>query len=113
MATLIIVVLAGLAFTYFALQNTVSVTLQLVQYTLPNVPLFAVAAGALLVGLILSWIINLTQNIGNIFMLRGKERTIQDYKKENLELTKEMHHLELENARLKAETEDDGDDKSL
>lgn len=46
-------------------------------------------------------------------MMRGKENRIKDYKKENAELTKEIHKLQLENTRLKAETGDSGDDKSL
>ena len=43
----------------------------------------------------------------------GKESKIKDYKKEHAELLKEIHQLELENTRLKAETNAPSDDKSL
>lgn len=85
----------------------------MLQYSIPDVPLFAVAAGGLLLGLIISWIISFLQSIGTLFTLRGKEHTITDYKKENAELIRQVHQLELENVRLKAETKDEGDDKSL
>lgn len=45
--------------------------------------------------------------------MRGKEHTIKDYKKENAELVRQIHQLELENVRLKAETKEVDDDKSL
>lgn len=45
--------------------------------------------------------------------MRGKENKIRDYKKENAEITKKLHQLELENAKLKAETNTSGDDKSM
>jgi hypothetical protein len=83
------------------------------QYSLPSVPLFAVAAGGLLLGLVTSWIISLLQNIGTAFALRGKERTIADYKKENADLLRQVHQLELENVRLKTETHEVDDDNSL
>lgn len=64
-------------------------------------------------GLLLSWIIALINNIGTGFSMRGKENKIRDYKKENAEITKKLHQLELENAKLKAETNTSGDDKSM
>lgn len=45
--------------------------------------------------------------------MRGKESKIKDYKKENAELMKRNHQLELENTRLQAETNAPRDDKSL
>lgn len=63
--------------------------------------------------MLLSWIISLINDIANGLAIRGKESTIKDYKKENIELTKRVHQLELENTRLKALNDQDDDDNSL
>lgn len=69
--------------------------------------------GALLVGLLLAWIISLVNDVSTGLTIRGKESKIKDYSKENAELLKANHQLELENTRLKAETNALDDDKSL
>lgn len=69
--------------------------------------------GALLVGLFLSWIISLINGIGTDFTIIGKENKIKNYKKDMAELTKRIHQLELENTKLKAETNTRIDNKSL
>ena len=56
---------------------------------------------------------SLFNDIGTSLTLSGKENKIKDYKKENVELAKRIHQLELENTRLKAETNTADDDKSL
>jgi hypothetical protein len=72
-----------------------------------------VVVGALLIGLFLSWIISFINSITVGMAMRGKESKIKDYKKENNEYLKQIHKLELENARLKGETDSLEDDKSL
>ena len=113
MATLIITVLLGLAMAFFATQNTRPITLNLFNNELTNIPTYIVVIGTLLVGLLLSWIISLVNDIANGMTMRGKESKIRDYKKENAELTRRNHQLELENTKLKAETDSPDDDKSL
>ncbi len=100
MATLIVTILMGLVITYFATQNTDSITLHFLNYTLPGIPLYAVVVGALLLGLFLSWLNSLVKGIATGATLRGKESKIKGYGKENAELTRKIHQLELENARL-------------
>jgi uncharacterized integral membrane protein len=113
MATLIVTILFGLIIGYFATQNTDLISLKFLQYTVPNIPTYIVVVGSLLVGLFLSWIISLVNDISNGFAMRGKENKIKDYKKESADLTKKVHQLELENTRLKAETNTVTDEKSL
>lgn len=113
MATLIVTVLLGLVIAFFATQNTGTISLYFSNYTFSGIPIYIVVVGALLVGLFLSWIISLINDIGTGFTLMGKENKIKDYKKENTELLKDIHQLELENAKLKAETNTPEDDKSL
>lgn len=113
MATLIITVLFGLIIAYFAAQNTGVISLNFLNYTTPSIPTYIVVVGALLVGLLLAWIISFVKDIETGFTIRGKESKIKDSGKENVELLKSNHQLELENTKLKAETNAPLDDKSL
>ena len=113
MATLIITILFGLGFTYFAIQNTGTVTLNFLSYSFSGIPTYLVVVGALLVGLLFSFIISLFKDIETGFTMRGKENKIKDYKKENVQLLKENHQLELENTRLKATKNAALDDRSM
>lgn len=113
MATLIVTVLFGLLIAYFATQNSGSISLNFLNYTIPGIPIYIVVAGTLLVGLLFSWIISIVNGIATDFTLRGKDSKIKDYRKENAELVKKNHQLELENARLSTTTNEPLDDKSL
>lgn len=113
MATLIFTVLVGLVIAYFATQNTGPITLNFLDYTTPGIPAYVAVVGALLVGLLLAWIISLIHDVATGMKIHGKESAIKDYAKENAELVKKIHQLELENTRLKAENHSPEDDKSL
>ncbi len=112
MATLIVTVLFGLIIAYFAIQNTAVISLNFLNYTM-GIPAYIVIVGALLVGLFFSWIISLFNDVVTGFTMRGKDSKIKDYRKENAEYLKQIHQLELENTRLKTETNAPADDKSL
>ena len=112
-ATLIVTLLFGLLIAYFATQNTGTISLNFLSYSLPGIPVYIVVVGALLVGLGLSWMVSLVNGIATDFTIRGKDGKIKGYKKETAELTKKNHQLELENTRIKAETNSPTDDKSL
>ncbi len=113
MINLIATVLFGLIIAYFAAQNTGVMSLHFLHYQIQSVPMYIVVVGALLLGLFLSWIISLVNAVSTGFTMRGKETKIKDYVKENAELLKLNHQLELENARLKGETDEPEDSKSL
>lgn len=113
MATLIITVLLGLIIAFFAIQNTAVISLNFFNYKLPGIPTYIVVVGALLVGLFLSWIISFVNGIITGFTIRDKDSQIKNYKNENAQYLKQIHQLELENARLMAETNAPADDKSL
>lgn len=69
--------------------------------------------GSLLVGLILSYLVQLLINIFTYFEIRGKTREIKTGKDEILNLTKTVHQLELENERLKHTDAEVSDPNSL
>jgi uncharacterized membrane protein len=101
MLNIIYLLLTGSVFAYLAKDNLAPVTLSLANYTIPNIPLFFVIVGSLLVGLVLSYILQIVSNIANSFVLRGTRLEIKTGKNEILDLTKRIHQLELENEKLK------------
>ncbi len=103
MFSLILLVVVGLLFGYFATQNAVHTQVTLAGYPITDTPLYAIIGVALLLGLLLAWIISLSDSIMAALKLRGKEHTIRDAQKTNKELTQKITSLELENARLKGE----------
>lgn len=114
MATLIVTVLFGLIIAFFATQNSGAISLNFLSYTIPGIPVYIVVAGALLLGLFLSWIISIVSSISTGLTLRGKDHKIKDIRRENADLTKRIHQLELENSSLEARVKGHNpDNKSL
>ncbi len=114
MEVIILAVIVGLGIAYFAAQNTVLITLHFASYTISNLPLYLIVAGSLLLGLLLAWIFSLVSSFSSKITLHGKENKIKEEERTIAELTKEIHHLELENTRLKERYgEESRDDKSL
>ena len=91
----------GSGLAYISKFNLTSVSVNLGLYTISNVPLFYVIIGSLLVGLIISYLMQLLRNISNSFALRSNKKEIKTSQEEILELTKRVHQLELENEKLK------------
>lgn len=114
MEIIIFAVIVGSGIAYFATQNTNLISLHLGPYLTPEVPLYFVIIGTLLLGLLLSWIFSLVNSISSKMTLHGKENEIKKDEKTIAELTKEIHQLELENTRLKEKSgEGNSDNESL
>lgn len=103
MLTLIIMVLLGIGFAYFAAQNTTAVDIQLAHYQLPTIPLYILALGSLLLGIFISWIISLANGVSSLFLRYQKDSKIKDKESTIEKLTARLHKVELENAKLKGE----------
>lgn len=101
MITLILILLVGGVFVYLAQNNLIPVTLHLGSTVISNIPLFYVIIGALLTGLILAYLIHIINSVFVAFSMHGKDTKIKQGKSEIVDLTKRIHHLELENERLK------------
>lgn len=114
MEVIILAVVVGSGIAYFATQNTSLVTLHFGPYTLLNIPLYLVVTATLLLGLLLAWIFSLVNSLSSKITLHGKESKIKAAEKTIVELTKQIHQLELENVRLKEKSgEEEYDSKSL
>lgn len=103
MFILLLAVIVGLAFSYFAVQNTAGVTVHFMQYTVPKVPLYLVAMFSLLVGRFISWLLSLVNGLFSALELFGKDRALKQSVQTHSQLQERVHKLEVENARLKGE----------
>lgn len=101
MLTLILFLVIGSALVYVSKYNFTSVNLNLGVYTLSDIPLFYVIIGSFGIGLILSYLVYLVRAISTSFTLHGKNKEIKKDQDEILELTRQVHQLELENEKLK------------
>jgi len=112
MLVLILLLVVGSLLVYISKYNFMPVSVNLGVYVLSNVPLFYVIIGSLVIGLALSYLINLVQSISTSFTMRGKDNEIKKEKGEVLELTKRVHQLELKNVKLEHESGTEPEDKN-
>jgi putative membrane protein len=104
MFSLILLVIVGLGFGYFATQNTQQVTLMIINNSVPSIPLYIVMGITLLIGFGICWIISLSDTFSSFLTIRGKNNTIKDSKKTIQDLSKKVKELEIENAKLQTES---------
>ena len=101
MPILILLLVAGAIMVYLAQNNLMLVPLHLGGYVFSDIPLFYIIIGSLLTGLGLAYLIYLVNSIFTAFSMHKKDTAIKQGKSEIIELTKQIHKLELENERLK------------
>lgn len=104
MLMLVITVVLGIVFAVFATQNTGSISINLGNYSLPNIPVYLVVLVPLLVGLFISSLVHILKTLADSLIISEHKDEIGVLKRELTEITKEAHKLELENTRLKAKT---------
>ena len=103
MSELIIAVLFGLGLAYFATQNTMTVPISLGVYQFFGVPLYLIAFGSLLVGLLIAWVIHLVGALGFLLSLKGKDAKIREREFEMSNLRAKLQALEVENSQLRGD----------
>lgn len=101
MLLLILILVSGSLLVYLSQSNLTPVALQFGPYVFPNIPLFYVIVGSLVIGLGLSYIFYLVHAISNSLAMRSKDTVIKKNRNTVAELTKRVHQLELENEKLK------------
>lgn len=104
MLILILLLLVGSILVYISKFNFQPVTVNLGVYVLSSIPLFYVIVASMLIGLVLSYLGYLVQAISTSFIVRGKNKEIKKNKEEVLELTKQVHQLEIKNEKLGKDT---------
>lgn len=112
MLVLILFLIVGSVLVYISKFNFVPVTVNLGFYTFTNIPLFYVIVASVIFGLVLSYFVYLIRSISTFFTMRGKNKEIKENKEEVLELTKNVHKLELENEKQKNNFSPEPQDKN-
>ena len=101
MAILILLLIVGAVMVYLAQNNLQLVTLHLGPYVFSGIPLFYVIVGSLVTGLFIAFLIYVVDSVFTAITIRRKDKKIKETKSDVVELTKQIHQLELENERLK------------
>jgi lipopolysaccharide assembly protein A len=110
MLVIILLLVIGSILVYISKFNFTPVSVNLGLYAFTNIPLFYVIVGSLLAGLVLSYLVYLVHAISTSFRLRGKDNEIKKNEDEVLELTKRVHQLELENEKLRNNSNSEPED---
>lgn len=114
MLALLLFIIFGLIFGYFATLNTSPVTIRFSSYTLENIPLYLLALASLGFGVLFATLFYIFKSLSTHFVLSKKTGELAKSKKEIAELTKKIHQLEIENTRLKTKNgEEVTDEDSL
>ncbi len=113
MLNIIFLLIAGSALTYISKFNQELVSVNIGIYSSPTIPLFYVIVGSMLIGIILSYILQTIRNVTTYFEIRRKSQQIKSNKAEIIDLTKTVHQLELENEKLKHTGPEVGDPNGL
>lgn len=100
MSTLIVMVLTGLVFAYFATQNTTGVLVNLAG-SIYSLPVYVIVLGSLLVGLLISGFINVVDGLSSMFEIHNRDTKIKQKEHTVDELSRRIRDLEMENAKLK------------
>lgn len=112
MVTLILLLIGAIVAALFATQNTVLGSVTIAAYHL-KVPMYLIVLVSVLVGLLVSAILSSIGSIMSSFEIYGKDSKIKEGKKNAVDLTKQIHQLELENIQLKTELDKMPDEKSI
>lgn len=101
MLILILLLIIGTGMAYISKNNLTPVTLNLGTYIFSDIPLFYVIIGSLVTGLVLAYIIHFINSLFTAYSMYKKDKKITEGKSEIVDLTKQVHQLELTNERLK------------
>lgn len=114
MIALILFVLFGLVFGYFSTLNTLSTSIHFGFTSISHIPLYMVVLSAFAIGVLFTSIFYTLRSISTRMSWNKKEKELLAVKEESVLLTKKIHVLEIENAKLKTKTgESETDDDSL
>lgn len=103
MLSLILLIVFGLGMAVFATQNTHTTSIILASYKVDQIPTYLVVVLSMLLGIFVSWLLSLVSTVSSSLTIHGKDGQIRDAKKKIAELQKQVHTVEVENARLVGE----------
>jgi uncharacterized integral membrane protein len=101
MLSVLFAAIFGLAIGYFAIQNATPVTIQMGELIFQEVPLYLVAVGSLILGILIASILYLARTVSANMTIHGRHQPTTD-NKTVVALERRIHDLEIENTRLQA-----------
>lgn len=103
MLALIILMIFGLGTAYFATQNTGLVHIVFANYLVSGIPLYVIVVGSILLGIFISWLVNIVDSFSSTRIIYGKDSALKKASQTIEELRIENHNLQMENSHLKGE----------
>ncbi len=113
MLNIILLLLVGSGLTYISQYNLALVSVDMGFYQISDIPLFYVIVGSVIIGLVLSYLLQLVRDVSTYLEIRRKSKQIKSSQAEILDLTKTVHKLELQNEKLKHTGPETSDSKAL
>ena len=112
MASLILLVLFSFLMAFFATENTTLTNITFAGNTFTAIPVYMVVMGALLFGIVISWIIHLMSSLSHSMTIHGKESELKSANAEIKELKKQNENLNVEIAHLKGQKKEVKEEKN-
>lgn len=113
MLILFLAIVLSIVFSIFATQNTGLVTLYFYNYSLPNIPIYIVILASILSAFVISLTVQALKSLSSGFTISNQKSRINVLKRELAEVTKDLHKMELENAKFKNELGEPQDENSI
>jgi len=113
MLILFLAIVLSIIFSIFATQNTGLITLYFYNYSLQNIPVYLVILASVLSAFIISLVVQLVKNLTSGITISNQKSRIKVLKRELAEVTKDLHKVELENAKFKTELGEPDDTNSI
>lgn len=112
MMALLLFIIFGLIFGYFATLNTSLASVNFGEYTLQNIPMYLLILASFALGVLFASLFYFFRSLSLQQLITRQERRIEEAKKQALETTKKNHQLELENTRLKVQNGEESEEDS-
>jgi uncharacterized integral membrane protein len=114
MVALILFILFGLVFGYFSTLNTATASIHFGFTSLSHVPMYILVLASFGIGVLFTSLFYILRSISSGMEKNKKEKELIVFKEESVLLTKKIHELEIDNAKLKTRIgETDTDEDSL
>ena len=113
MIALLLFLVFGLVFGYFATVNTSLVAIHFGDYFLKDIPLYIVILVSFGVGVLFSSLYYFIKYVSIQMSLRKKEAELEELKKSGAEVMKKFHQSELENSKIKTKNGGTVDEDSI
>lgn len=98
---LLLFIVFGLFFGYFATLNTALVSIHFGAMSVPQIPMYVLVILSFALGVVFASLFYFVKYVAVQLSIRRNSQELDDNKKTSAELLKKIHQLELENTKLK------------